>query len=250
MALKSVDFPTFGNPTKPHVNPMSFDFRSLICRILKIGKKCASSQNKHQIPLNTAFGSVTVLIGPVWRFQLERVYLHRKVCQASQPLLKESSMKKILLVALAILVIGSVSYGQDVVSNLAANNFSGGFGAKYYLSSSMAVRGVLQFSSAATTTPANPGAGQVGVDGETSNTTIGVGGAVELHMGSGRVSPYLGGGVGFSTTSTESKNPATATPPAVPAQTTVKNNNAPTTFTMYAMSGFEFFLWKEASPDR
>jgi len=173
-------------------------------------------------------------------------------------------MKKILLVALAILVIGSVSYGQDVVpnltagskalvftfgglSNLAANNFSGGFGAKYYLSSSMAVRGVLQFSSAGTTTPANPATGDVGVDGETSNTTIGVGGAVELHMGSGRVSPYLGGGVGFSTTSTESKNPATATPPAVPVQTTVKNNNAPTTFTVYAMAGFEFFLWKEAS---
>jgi len=126
-------------------------------------------------------------------------------------------MKKILLVALAILVIGSVSYGQDVVpnltagskalvftfgglSNLAANNFSGGFGAKYYLSSSMAVRGVLQFSSAATTTPANPGAGQVGVDGETSNTTIGVGGAVELHMGSGRVSPYAASFCGETST--------------------------------------------------
>src|SRR3990170_1452368 len=174
-------------------------------------------------------------------------------------------MKKVLFVLISLLMIGSVSYGQDVVpglsggskallfsfgglANVGANNFNGGFGAKYYLSSSMAIRGGLQFSSASTTTPANPAVGDIGADGTSSTTTIGVGGAVELHMGSGRVSPYLGGGVGFSTTSTESKNPATATPPAVPAQTTVKNNNAPTTFTVYAMAGFEFFLWKEASP--
>ncbi len=173
-------------------------------------------------------------------------------------------MKKVLLVAVAILMVGSVSFGQDVVpglaggskallfsfgglSTLSANNFSGGFGAKYYLSSSMAVRGGIQFTSNSTTTPANPGAGQVGVDGSTSNTTIGVAGAIELHLGSGRVSPYLGGGVGFSTTSTESKNAATATPPAVPTQTTVKNAAGATTFTVYGLAGFEFFLWKELS---
>jgi opacity protein-like surface antigen len=182
----------------------------------------------------------------------------------SHHLLKESSMKKVLLVAVAILMVASVSLGQDVtpgltggskallftfggLSTLSANNFSGGFGAKYYLSSSMAVRAGLQFSSASTTTPANPGTGQVGADGSTSNTTIGVAAAIELHLGSGRVSPYLGGGVGFSTTSTESKNPAVATPPATPTQTTVKNANAPTTFTVYALAGFEFFLWKELS---
>lgn len=160
--------------------------------------------------------------------------------------------------------MGSVSYSQEVMpnlaggskallfqfgglNNLAANNFNGGFGAKYYLSSSMAVRGVLQFSSNSTSTPANPAPGDVGADGSTSNTTIGVGGGVELHMGSGRVSPYIGAGVGFSTTSTESKNAATATPPATPTQTTTKNATGNTTFTVYGMAGFEFFLWKELS---
>ena len=173
-------------------------------------------------------------------------------------------MKKVLFVLIALLMIGSVSYGQDVVpglaggskallftfgglSNVGANNFNGGFGAKYYLSSSMAIRGGLQFSSASTTTPANPAVGDIGADGTSSTTTIGVGGAVELHLGSGRVSPYLGGGVGFSTTSTESKNPDTATPPATIVQTTVKNAGGATTFTIYAMAGFEYFIWKEAS---
>lgn len=173
-------------------------------------------------------------------------------------------MKKLLVLMCAVLFVGSVSYSQDVVPNLAggskallftfgglntlaANNFSGGFGAKYYLSSSMAVRGALQFSSNSTSTPANPAAGDVGVDGSTSNTTIGVGGAIELHMGSGRVSPYLGAGVGFSTTSTESKNAATATPPATPTQTTTTNAGGNTTFTVYGIAGFEFFLWKEVS---
>lgn len=171
-------------------------------------------------------------------------------------------MKKILLVALTILVIGSVSYGQDVVpglsggskallftfgglSNLSANNFSGGFGAKYYLSSSMAVRGGIQFSTASTTTAANPAPGNTGSDGTSSNTTIGVGGAVEIHLGSGRVSPYLGGGVGFSTTSTETKTVDNNT--ATPDQVTTKNAGGATTFTVYGMAGFEFFLWKEVS---
>jgi len=173
-------------------------------------------------------------------------------------------MKRFLVAFVALILVGTISYSQEVMpnlvggskallfqfgglNNLAANNFNGGFGAKYYLASSMAVRGVLEFSSNSTTTPANPGAGDVGVDGSTSNTTLGVGGAVEIHLGSGRVSPYLGGGVQFSTTSTESKNAATATPPATPTQTTTKNANGATTFTVFGMAGFEFFLWKEVS---
>ncbi len=173
-------------------------------------------------------------------------------------------MKRFLVAFMALILVGSVSYSQEVVpnlaggskallftfgglNNLAANNFNGGFGAKYYLASSMAVRGIIQFTSNSTKTPANPAAGDVGVDGSTSNTTIGVGGAIEIHMGSGRVSPYLGAGVGFSTTSTESKNAATATPPATPTQTTTKNANGATNFSLYGLVGFEFFLWKEVS---
>ena len=173
-------------------------------------------------------------------------------------------MKRLLVALMVLTLVGSVSYSQDVTPNLAggskallftfgglntlaANNFGGGFGAKLYLSSSMAVRGALQFSSNSTTSPANPNPGDVGADGSSSNTTIGVGGGVELHMGSGRVSPYIGAGVGFSTTSTESKNAATATPPNTPNQTTTTNAGGNTTFTVYAIAGFEFFLWKEVS---
>lgn len=82
-------------------------------------------------------------------------------------------MKRFLIAFMALILVGSVSYSQEVMpnlaagskallfqfgglNNLAANNFNGGFGAKYYLSSSMAVRGVLQFSSNSTSTPANP----------------------------------------------------------------------------------------------
>jgi opacity protein-like surface antigen len=175
-------------------------------------------------------------------------------------------MKKVLIVAFAILLVGSLSYGQDVMpnlsggstallfsfdglANLSATNFSGGFGAKYYLSSSMAVRAGLQFSSSSSKTPPFPGptAGQISADATSSNTTIGIGGAVELHMGSGRVSPYLGVGVGFSTTSTETKTDDVATPPATLTVLTIKNAGGATTLTVYAMAGFEFFLWKELS---
>jgi len=173
-------------------------------------------------------------------------------------------MKKVLVVVFAILLVGSMSYGQEVMpnlsggskallfsfgglSNLSANNFSGGFGAKYYLASSMAIRGGIQFSSATTSTPANPSPTQVGLDGSTSLTTIGVGGAIELHMGSGRVSPYIGGGVGFSTRSSENKNAVVAAAPGPAVQTTTKNQFGNTTFTVYGMAGFEFFLWKEVS---
>ncbi len=182
-------------------------------------------------------------------------------------------MKKVLFVVMALLVATSLSMGQEVMPNLTggskallftfnglsfigAGNFDGGFGAKYYLSSSMAVRGGIQFASASATNPANPPAGQSGVDGTQSATSIGISGAVELHMGSGRVSPYLGGGVGFSTTSTEFKPTVTGAPPLV--QTTTTNSaggetiggvtyQGGTTFTVYALAGFEFFLWKELS---
>jgi len=182
-------------------------------------------------------------------------------------------MKKVLLVAVAILMLGSVSFGQDVVPGLAAGSkallfsfsgfsfvgagtFDGGFGAKYYLSESMAIRGGIQFTSASVTNSANPPTGQSGIDGSQSATAIGVSGAVELHLGKGRVSPYLGGGVMFTTTSTEFKPIVTGVPPLT--QTTTKNSNGGetingtnyqggTTFMVYGLAGFEFFLYKELS---
>lgn len=182
-------------------------------------------------------------------------------------------MKKVFIVVLALVLVGSMSFAQEVTPNLTggskallfsfaglsflnAGTFDGGFGAKYYLSDAMAVRAGLQFASASATNPANPPAGQQGSDGTQSATRIGVGGAIELHMGKGRVSPYLGAGVAFSTTSTEMKNIVVGNPP--PAQTTTKNATGGetisgvnyqggTTFTVYGLAGFEFFLYKEVS---
>src|ERR1035437_7417101 len=91
------------------------------------------------------------------------------------------------------------------LSNMAANNFDGGAGIKFFLASPMAIRVGVQANLSATTTPANPVAPQVGMDGSTSSTTIGVEGALEVHLTTTRLTPYLGGGVGFSLTSNESK---------------------------------------------
>ncbi|MBI4417419.1 MAG: outer membrane beta-barrel protein [Ignavibacteriales bacterium] len=182
-------------------------------------------------------------------------------------------MKQLLSCLLVLTLAAPVAQSQEVTPNLTggskallfsfaglsflnAGNFDGGFGAKYYLSEAMAVRAGLQFATGSTTNPANPPAGQSGVDGSQSATQIGVSAAIELHMGKGRVSPYLGGGIGFSTTSTEMKNAVVGNPP--PSQTTTKNSVAGeniggvnylggTAFTVYGLAGFEFFLWKELS---
>ncbi|MEX0602974.1 MAG: outer membrane beta-barrel protein [Bacteroidota bacterium] len=184
-------------------------------------------------------------------------------------------MKKILVVLLALVLTGSMAFGQEVNPNitagskallfsfnglafLAAGNFDGGIGGKFFLSDMMAVRVGLQFASASAT---NPWPGVVtppntSVDGTQSATQFGVGGAVELHLAKGRVRPFIGGGVGFSTTSTESKDPERGNPP--PAQTTVKNNAngetiggmtfvAGSSIEVYGLVGFEYFLYNEIS---
>ncbi|MCI0698925.1 outer membrane beta-barrel protein [candidate division KSB1 bacterium] len=135
-------------------------------------------------------------------------------------------------------------------SNLGAGNFDGGIGVKYYYQQRWALRAGLQFSSLSEDIPANPPAGVQGIDGERSGTRFGVSAAVERHAGTERVSAYLGGGLGFSTTSTESKSPAIGTA----SQTTVKNSQAGelgflggSSFNLFALAGVEFFLFKELS---
>lgn len=180
-------------------------------------------------------------------------------------------MKKILLISLALLLVSSLSFGQDVTATqtagskallfsfgglgaLSANNFAGGFGAKYFLSEAMAVRGGINFASASSTAPANPAPGNVGVDGSQSATLLGLNGAVELRMGKGRTVPYVGGGLAFQTASTENKALINNVAPPAPSQTVTKNSTAGelgyqggTTFSIFALAGFEFFLWKEIS---
>lgn len=181
---------------------------------------------------------------------------------------------RVLLLVVAILVLASGAVqAQDVVPSISAGSkallfsfsglaflnagaFDGGVGAKYFLSENLAVRGGLNFVSASQTVPANPNPAQQGIDGSISATTIGVSAAAELHMGKGRVRPFLGGGAAFAMTSTENKSDEVGNPP--PAQTVIKNRiggetidgtnyQGATTLSVFGLAGFEFFLYKEVS---
>ncbi len=182
-------------------------------------------------------------------------------------------MKRILLSAVTLCLGVSLSMAQDVVptlgagskavlfsfgglSFLSAGTFDGGVGARYYLSDAMSVRAGIQLTSASQSTPANPGAGQVGFDGSSSATVLGLEGAAEWHMGKGRVVPYLGVGAGLSTTSTDAKPAVAGAAPLTQPET--KNGQlglaingttyyGGTTFQVFALAGVEFFLYKELS---
>jgi hypothetical protein len=182
-------------------------------------------------------------------------------------------VRKILAFAGAIVLTGSVCYGQEVTPDLktgskallfefnglsfiAAGNFDGGAGFKYYISPSLAVRGGVQLSSASSKLSANPVAPATGIDGSQSATTGGISAAVERHMSNARVSPYFGGGVMFSTTGTNGKNVVVGNPPG--AQTETKNRAAGETINgstflaghnagVFGLLGFEFFIKKEIS---
>jgi len=140
------------------------------------------------------------------------------------------------------------------LANLGANAFDGGIGVKWYRSSPWALRAGLQFALASRDIPANPPPGGTGTDGSVSAWRLGAGGAAEYHLGTGRVSPFVGGGLGFSYTRTESKNAVTGGG----AQTTIQNDiNGETvngqTFegglaiSLYGMAGVEYFVSDEVS---
>lgn len=172
-------------------------------------------------------------------------------------------MKKTLVILLVVFSFAANIYAQDAVkpapaagtagllftfsglSNLGAGNFEGGFGGKYFFTKNLAVRGILNFTSASQTDPS----GMDGVaDDEYTATVIGVGAALEYHFGYKRVSPYLGGGVGFRTASTEFSEEGR----------TIKNNSnglnvngttfsAGTALEVFGLMGVEFFLFDELS---
>jgi len=183
-------------------------------------------------------------------------------------------MRKILTAAWVVVfsLTGSVAYGQvtptltagtkamlftfDGLSFLAADNFEGGAGFKYFLSGQSALRFGLQFTKASGTEAANPVAPDTGVDGSEDGTTLGLSLALERHLTATRVSPYFGIGAGYSTTSTEAKSTEVGNPPA--AQSTVKNLDGGHTisgtffqggslFEIFGIGGFEFFLTNEVS---
>jgi hypothetical protein len=133
------------------------------------------------------------------------------------------------------------------LDNLSANSFNGGIGGKYFLMSNMAVRGGLQFVSISEDSPFQ---GTGGADGEAHATQYGIFGAVEMHLNTSRVSPYWGGGLEISFTSTESK-----TDVADPVdQETINNNRngefgyfGGTEFNIFGLLGVEIFIVKNLS---
>lgn len=180
-------------------------------------------------------------------------------------------MRQVLSISVVLLCATSLVVAQEVTStqtagsrallfsfgglaNLSANDFNGGIGAKYFLSEALAVRGGINFASASRTIPANPSPGNVGVDGSQSATLIGFNGGVEYRLAKGRTVPIVGGGISFQTVSTENKALINNVAPPPPGQTVTKNSaagelgyQAGTTLSLFALAGFEFFLWKEIS---
>lgn len=176
-------------------------------------------------------------------------------------------MKKLLTLTVALMMAFSVNFAQDYapkagamgllfqfegLSFLGAGNYNGGIGAKLFLNKNMAIRGGLVFTSISETDPANPPLGMSGTDGEQSVSRFGINAAIELHLATGRVNPYIGGGVSFETVSTEEKSTEVGNPP--PLQTTIKNNmsgvlgyNAGTAIIVGVFAGAEFFLWEQVS---
>jgi opacity protein-like surface antigen len=140
----------------------------------------------------------------------------------------EEVMKKVIALFAILLLVSSLSFGQEFVSGQAAgskgllfefsglnflnaNAYQGGIGMKLFMSDYTAVRGIVRFVLASETIPANPAIGQGSIDGTRTANEFGVGAALEIHLTKGRVSPYIGGGVFFGLASTDSKNPVTGT---------------------------------------
>ena len=131
--------------------------------------------------------------------------------------------------------------------NLGANSFNGGIGGKYFIKPHMAIRGSLQF---VTIDEDIPFQGTGGIDGNSQASRFGFSGALEIHVNTGRVNPYFGGGFGLSFTSTKSK-----TDEADPIdQITIKNNSdgefgyfGGTAFTIFGMVGVEIFVIENLS---
>jgi hypothetical protein len=139
----------------------------------------------------------------------------------------------------------AVLFSFSGLSNLGANNFDGGAGIKFFLTPPMALRFGVQVNAAGTTTPANTTTAlPVGIDGSTTNTTFGVDAALEYHLTTTRVSPYFGGGVGFSMSTNERKPVAGPAPAGTTLyQDTYKNESgAGTSINFFALMGVEYFI--------
>jgi hypothetical protein len=143
----------------------------------------------------------------------------------------------------------------DGLATLLAKAYDGtgigaGVGGKYYLMDPLALRASLIFVTASQKLPAQT---SPGTDGSNSGTTFGITGGAEYHLLKGRVSPYAGGAIGFSTTSTKREEPIEG----AGTQTTTTENAAQTiggfqftpgfSFLVAGIGGIEFFIIKDLS---
>ena len=135
----------------------------------------------------------------------------------------------------------------DGLDNLSADSYQGGIGAKLFLNNSMALRMMFNFDRLSEEDPANPATGLEGTNGEYINTNFGLGAGLEIHLGNkSRVSPYFGGGLGFTYGSAVYK------PPIVYDQgASVTRVEQETTgiyqFNLVGIIGAELFILKEVS---
>jgi opacity protein-like surface antigen len=190
-----------------------------------------------------------------------RLHIKENHYEAHKTTERRRVMRKILTAAWVVVffLTGSVAYAQ-VTPNLAAgtkavlfefsgldmlraDEFEGGVGFKYFLDAQNALRFGLQFGTSTDTDAANPTAPDTGTDGTDKTTMWGLSLALERHLTSTRVSPYIGLGAGYSSETFESKSTETGSPP--PTQSIGKGGE--TGFDIFALLGFEFFLTSDVS---
>ncbi len=171
---------------------------------------------------------------------------------------------RFLAMVLCLAVPGATVFGQEAGPYIMSGskallfNFNGfnagtffanGIGGKMFVSDAVAIRAALQFATVSESIPYDiPDA--AGNDGTESATMLGIAGGLEYHFTQTRISPYVGGEVRFSTTSTS----AEAAEPSGTPQTTVDNSvdgvlgfNGGLTFGVAALAGVEFFIARGVS---
>ncbi len=135
----------------------------------------------------------------------------------------------------------------DGLDNLSADSYEGGIGGKIFFNKTIALRVVLNFDRFSYKDPANPSAGNEGVDGEYVETTFGLGSGVEFHLrNKSRVSPYFGAGIGFSVTSEDYK-PMVEYNPIFDNSRWNRETSGIYEFALMGVIGAELFILKEVS---
>ncbi|MBN1129997.1 MAG: outer membrane beta-barrel protein [Chitinispirillaceae bacterium] len=125
------------------------------------------------------------------------------------------------------------------LDGLAAGEYNGGIGGKYYLTNPIALRGSLAFGMASQDPDGD-------AFGSSTSMRFGVSAGAEYHLSFERVSPFFGGEIGFSTTSTKVVDSNAG---AKRTQINISDDldNPGRSFNVGALGGVEFFITSEVS---